>query len=124
MARVLENATLRGLQTPRELALYFRQQSAKTTVEQITNHLLEAVKSEALSPDVFATYLVAVDSPAALVAALRQPFSMFLRHAAIKHFGKVLKTPDWEAIWDEVDGTQGLLSLLSELSVVEVDFAM
>lgn len=121
MDPILDNAVLRGFQTPRELAIYLRQQAAKVSIEKMTIHLLESVRSEALSPEVFATFLAAVDSPTALVTALRQPFSVFLRHAAIKQFGKVLKTPAWKVVWDEVGGTQGLLTLLSELSVADVD---
>lgn len=121
MGPTLDNATLRACQTSRDLAIYFRQQSTRVSIEQITNHLLDSVQSEALSPEVFATFLVAVKSPTSLVAALRQPFSFFLRQAAIKHFGKVLKTNDWKAVWDAVGEVQGLLDILNDLSVAEVD---
>ena len=121
MGPTLDNAALRACQTSRDLAIYFRQQSARVSIEEITNHLLDSVQSEALSPDIFATFLVAVKSPTALVAALRQPFSFFLRQAAIKRFGKVLKTNERTAVWDAVGGVQGLLDILNDLSVAEVD---
>ena len=120
MAEVFENAALRQVKTNRDLALYLRQNSAKIRNESIKDHLLASIESEALPPDVYAYYLAAVDSPAALGAALRQPFSRSVRLSAIKQFGKAMKTPRWEAMWNEVGGTVGLLSLLSELSVVEV----
>ena len=122
MASHVDNSALRQAPTSTELALLLRKITREIPIERVTNRLLAAVKSEALPPDIFAIYLTTVGSPAAVISALQQPFSRFVRHAAIKQFGWTFKRPDWELVWDEFGGTKGIIHLLSGISVLEVDY--
>ena len=115
----MDNFTLLHMNPP-ELALHLRHASEEQSAGTVSNHLLEAIKLEALPPTVFDTFLTSVTSPWPFREALSQEYSKQVRYAAIRRFGRDLKGVDWESAWQEVGGTDGLLALFSQLSVLEV----
>ena len=115
----MESSSLRHL-GHRELALHLRQASKEQSAKTVSKHLLEAIDSEALPPTVFRTFLTSVKPSSTLKDALRQQHSKHVRHVAIEHIGKALKGFEWEDVWQELGGTEGLLDLFSRLSVSEV----
>ena len=106
--------------SPRELALHLRRESAKQSVGSISTHLLKLIELEALPPTVFNDFLTSVESPCPVKDALWQRHSKHVRYAAIRRFGKNLKSAHWKDSWQEVGGTEGLLDLFSQISVSEV----
>ena len=121
MASHVDIATLREAPTTADLARRLRQIVTELPNEQVTKDLLAAVELKVLPPDVYAIYLSVFDSPAAVAAGSRQSFSRFTRYDAIKAFGRNLRKPTWEFVWNELGGTEGILQLLNEISVYEVD---
>ena len=115
----MDNSTLLHMNPP-ELALHLRHASEEQSAATVSNHLLEAIKLEALPPAVFDTFLTSVKSPWPFREALSQDYSKQVRYAAIRRFGRDLKGVEWEGAWQEVGGTNGLLDLFSRLSVLEV----
>ena len=118
MDSAMDSSSLRNLST-RELALHLRHASEKQSASSVSTHLLTAIELEVLPPTVFDTFLTAVGSPCPLKDALWQRHSKRIRQAAILRFGRDLKKVDWKDAWQEVGGTEGLLDLLSQLSVSE-----
>ena len=114
-----DNYALRHMK-PRELALHLRHASEKLSTRAVFTELLQAVELEVLPPTVFNTFMTSVRSPWPLKEALLQRHSKHVRITAIRRFGKYLKGVNWEDAWQEVGGTQGLLDLFSQLSVLEV----
>lgn len=106
--------------SPRELALHLRRESEKQSVGSVSTHLLKLIELEALPPTAFNDFLTSVESPCPLKDALWQRHSKHVRYAAIRRFGKNLKSVHWEDAWQQVGGTEGLLDLFSQISVSEV----
>ena len=119
MESKLDNAIIRQLEPP-GLALYFRRVLTTTSEAAVSGHLLEAVKYGSVTPVVFCIWLTIAKSPSSLSDALTQEHSLIVRRVAIKQFGKELKGNRWRTILDELGGTPGLLSLIAQFSVVEV----
>jgi len=106
---------------PRELALYFRRQSKKTSSKTVATELLQSIEQEALPPTIFGIFLASADAHHhPLADALWQQHSRHVRHVAILRFGEAMRSANWEKAWDEVGATQGLLSLFTQISVFEV----
>lgn len=118
MDNAMDSSSLRNLST-RELALHLRHAFEKRSASSVSTHLLKAIELEILPPTVFETFLTAVGSPCPLKDALWQRHSKRIRHAAILRFGRDLKSVGWKDAWQEVGGTEGLLDLFSQLSVLE-----
>lgn len=119
MGNAMDSSFLRHL-SPRELALHLRTTYEKQSARSVSTHLLRAIELEALPPTVFYIFLTSVESPCPLKGALWQRHSKYVRYAAIRRFGKDLKSVNWGDAWHEVGGTEGLLDLFSQLSVSEV----
>lgn len=105
---------------PRELALYFRRESKRTSSKTVATELLQSIEQEALPPTVFGIFLASAGAHHSLADALWQQDSRHVRHVAILRFGEAMRRADWEKAWDEVGATQGLLSLFTQISVFEV----
>jgi hypothetical protein len=104
-----------------EVAAYVLQLLRQHSTIAVCNALLQAVELETIEPFVFAIFLSATKSADCLVACLRQPYSVFVRRQAIKHYGRAWATPDrWHDAWIAIGGTQGLLDTLKTFSVDEV----
>lgn len=115
----LDNDTIRQL-TPSELALYFRRASQDRNTSLLAVDLLRSIEQETLPPTVFAVFSTSIDPPCPLFDALWQQHSKYVRRVAIQSLGRAMRSPDWTAAWEDVGGTQGLLSLFARLSVKEV----
>ena len=118
MGHGMDSSFLRHL-SPRELALHLRQASEKQTAKKLSTHLLKEIELETLPPTVFDVFLTSIEPPCPLKDALWQRHSKHTRYAAIRQFGKNLKGVYWEDAWQEVGGTEGLLDLFAQLSVLE-----
>ena len=118
MSDIMDSSSLRHME-PRELALHLRHVSEQQSARWVSTQLLSLVESEALPPTVFNVFLTSVTS-CPLKDALWQRHSKYIRYAAIRRFGKDLKSVHWEDAWQEVGEMEGLLDLFSQLSVLEV----
>lgn len=119
MGSELNNAVIRRLEPP-ELALYFRRILTTNSEAAVSEHLLEAVKHGSVAPMIFDVWLVIAKSPSSLSDAFTQEHSLMVRKAAIKEFGKRLKGNYWRETLAGLGGTPGLVSLIDQFSVVEV----
>lgn len=119
MESKLDNAIIRQLEPP-GLALYFRRILTTNSEAAVSAHLLEAVKYGSVTPMIFCIWLTIAKLPSSLSDALTQEHSLVVRRVAIKQFGKELKGSRWRITLDELGGTSGLLSLIAQFSVVEV----
>lgn len=118
MPGILNNATLRGLSFT-DLALHLRDAAQQHSAKAISVHLLSAIEQQAIVPLVFQIFLTAVEiSP--LIGALTQEHSKHVRYIAIREFGRRFRSARWHLAWQEVGGTPGLLTLLAQMSVIEV----
>ena len=87
----------------------------------VCNTLLAAVKSEQLSPLVFAVFLRVTKSIECISICLRQEFSIIIRKVAIAQYGKALKdVKRWKEAWHHLGDVGGILKYLSTISVNEV----
>ena len=119
MGNGMDTSTLRHMD-PHELALHLRHVCEEQSARSLSTQLLEAIELEVLPPTVFNVFLTSVKSPSPLKDALWQRHSKHVRYLAIRKFGKDFEGEDWEDAWQEVGGTEGLLDLFSQLSVLEV----
>ena len=119
MDTVMDSSSLLRL-SPRDLVLHLRRESEKYSVSSVSTHLLKLIELEALPPTAFNGFVTSVESPCPVKDALWQRHSKQVRYAAIRRFGKNLKSVHWEDAWQEVGGTEGLLDLFSQISVSEV----
>ncbi|KAL8666790.1 MAG: hypothetical protein Q9168_007412, partial [Polycauliona sp. 1 TL-2023] len=87
---------------------------------ETTSQLLDAVRHESLPPTVFNTWLTVCQSDEAVAMSLKQDFSCLVRKYAIAEFGRKMERSSWESIWNALGGVQGIITLLSEFSVVEI----
>ena len=115
----LESTTILQLNLS-QLASYFRILLKKHSAKAVSISLLVAIEREAVPPTVYDTFLSTVDDPPPLIHALRQKCSKHVRYVTIAKCGKALRGKAWNATWDELGGTQGLLALFAEFSVHEV----
>lgn len=119
MGNGMDTSTLRHMDS-HELALHLRHASEEQSARSLSTQLLEAIQLEVLPPTVFNVFLTSVKAPSPLKDALWQRHSKHVRYLAIRKFGKDFEGVDWEDAWQEVGGTEGLLDLFSQLSVLEV----
>ncbi|KAI1374367.1 hypothetical protein F4677DRAFT_165451 [Hypoxylon crocopeplum] len=119
MASAVDNAILRNGSSP-ELARYFQQLLLHTHWKQISDHIFASVDSGAVPPTVVSVFLSVCKEPGAVTDALRQRVSHYARLAAIHHFKKQSRSDSFFDIWNAVGGTEGLLALMSQISVDEV----
>ena len=119
MANPFGNSTLRE-SPPNELAIHLRQLLREFPEQEISTHLFSAVEFESLPPTVLLVWLSISRSPATVLQALKQEYSILVRSTAIKRFKKDLRGKKWRETWEGVGSTSGLLSLLSRFSVLEV----
>lgn len=111
---------------PPELAAYFRRllKDHADAEESLTASLFAAIERESLPPSVISVWLSIARSPSGLLQALTQEFSVSIRQFAIKRFFKLLRRKQWLETWDGVGGTPGLLTLLKDFSVLEVNMCL
>src|SRR6266536_1679828 len=119
----IDNSSLRQLAPP-ELAIYFCRLSKYHPEESISTHLFSAVERQSLPPTVLSVWLSIARTPATLLEALAQVFSVQTRRIAIKRLFKLLRESRWRETWEGLGGTPGLLSLLKGFSVLEVKFCL
>ncbi|OTA61591.1 hypothetical protein K449DRAFT_465672 [Hypoxylon sp. EC38] len=116
----LDNAFIRSSTSP-GLARYFQELLQKTSHIKLITYLASAIHSGALPPTVVHIFLSICKEPDAISYALRQNHSVLARRIAVNHFIRKCRTSAFEAMWNAVGGVQGLLRLMSLMSVYEVD---
>ncbi|KAL8636219.1 MAG: hypothetical protein Q9228_006362 [Teloschistes exilis] len=104
----------------KDLAGYYIQLRDLQDHDQITKNLLQEIGNESLPPTVFGIWLSVSCSDIALSQALHYPNSCLVRRFAIKRLGRRMRTSSWETVWNCLHGTQGVLDLFAQLSVVDV----
>lgn len=116
----MDNTTLRQLSS-RELAFCLREAIVKQSVPAVSRQLLASIEQESLPPTVYSLWLTATaDHSVPLQDALFQQFSKHVRKAAIQRLGKDLRSAQWQVVWSDLGGTEGLLALFAHSSVNEV----
>lgn len=110
---------LRGL-SPVEVVSVFRNALLSIPLETVSEHLFSGVVDGSILPHIFEIWVDVSKSPVVIKAALRQTDSLKIRRAGIRQFGKRLRSKEWKETWDGLGSTEGLLDLLSGLSVLEV----
>ena len=120
MSAEIDLPALRGLGTPREVALFLRDVSTRIQTLALTTYLLEATEREALAPDVFCIWLSASNDTRTILRGVEQKFSDLIRHAAIADFGRLLRTGRWREAWTGFGGVTGINQILGTLSYDEV----
>lgn len=103
-----------------DLARYLRSVQVKHSEDQITAEISAAVQHESVPGDAYCLWLSISKTTGPIAAALQQTYSTSVRSQGIKSFGKWLRSPNWESVWDEVGKAKGLISLFSRLSVLDV----
>lgn len=121
MAALLEHEYLRTA-SPKDAALHLHHiaLSRRISPDHITQQLLEAVKSESLPPMVYALRTSSCPDHSATVAGMRQSHSIIVRSSAIRNFRRRFRTTDCESLWRALGGTEGIVRLLTQFSVVHV----
>ncbi|KAH7063719.1 hypothetical protein B0J12DRAFT_759457 [Macrophomina phaseolina] len=106
--------------SPSEVVSIFRNALFSAPHEAFSQHLLSGVVQGSILPHTFEIWIGVSKSPVPIQIALTQQGSLKVRRAAIRQFGKCLKSEEWRETWDGLGGVPGLLDLLSGLSVLEV----
>ena len=121
MADSLDDEYLR-IARPQDVALYLRRiaLSRQHNQEAITRQLLQAVESQALPPMVYALWTSSCPDHSATIAGLQQSHSIIVRSSAIRNFRRRFRTADCESLWCTLGGTEGIVRLLANFSVVHV----
>lgn len=121
MASLLEHEALRTA-SPKDVALHLHNIALNKQLDSdtITEQLLEAIGSESLPPMVYALWTSSCPDHSATVAGMRQSQSIIVRSSAIRNFRRRFRTADCEGLWRAFGGTEGIVRLLTQFSVVHV----
>ncbi|KAL8851783.1 MAG: hypothetical protein Q9221_003297 [Calogaya cf. arnoldii] len=87
---------------------------------ETTKLMLDAVRNESLPPVVVSTWLTVSQSDQAVAMALKQDYSCLVRKQAIVEFGRKMRRPSWESIWNTLGRIKGMLRLFADFSVFEI----
>ncbi|KAK3344281.1 hypothetical protein B0T25DRAFT_322523 [Lasiosphaeria hispida] len=108
--------------TPAQVLQTLREAIETTGTAELTSQLLNAVKTGSIPPTVVSIYIPLSRDPKAILAALEQTHSTSILGFAIKHLAKVLRSESGFArTWIALGGTPGIVRLMRELSVANVD---
>ncbi|KAF2128711.1 hypothetical protein P153DRAFT_432302 [Dothidotthia symphoricarpi CBS 119687] len=119
MTPTLDPARIRTL-TQAEIKAELQVFSTEGTIVSVTQQLLDLIERGSLSASTFRIWLAVSSSPVVLRQSLEQNISVGVRLLGIKLLHKKLGSPRWREFWDGLGGTAGLLDILSNLSVREV----
>lgn len=122
MSSFIDTQLLRIL-NKNELLRELRTLRPSVTDEAITQGLLSAIGRGSISTSVFAAWFGICKTPYVISKALKQNVSVHIRLLGIKQLKTGLESAQWNALWDGLGGTAGLLELFSDLSVMEVKAA-
>ncbi|KAF2104150.1 hypothetical protein NA57DRAFT_70363 [Rhizodiscina lignyota] len=105
----------------KDLVSYLNELRQNHSDVAICQSLFEAVDQEYIPPDIFSIFIPWSKSSDIIALCVHNQQSRFVRNQGIKFFGKVLADPErWEAAWLALGGSEGLVSLFAELSVIDV----
>lgn len=119
----VDNSKLREL-PPSEVASYLRRLMKDQPEKSISDHIFAAVERQSLPPTALAVWISVAGTPATLLEALTQEFSVCTRRCAIKRLCKLLHRSRWRETWEGIGGIPGLLSLLKGFSVSDVKLCL
>jgi hypothetical protein len=121
MAGSVDIPRLRGSNARQQAAILREASHRAEAASTITDQLLKAVREERIPASVIQIWLSIVRSPSATVAAVRQPHNALVRQGAILLLSAHLRRAEsFPETWDALDGADGIVKLLSELSVRDV----
>jgi hypothetical protein len=108
--------------SPQDIALHLRRITLgeQYSPDDITQQLLRGVESEALPPMVYALWTSSCPDHSATVAGLRHSHSIVVRSSAIRNFRRRFRTADCDKLWRVLGGTEGIVRLLKDFSMVQV----
>ncbi|KAI2609988.1 uncharacterized protein GGS25DRAFT_487044 [Hypoxylon fragiforme] len=115
----VDNAIIRN-SSPKELARYFQELLASSDWKAISDHIYAHIGLGSLVPTVVHVFLSVCKEPDAIAASIHQNVSSLARRVAINLFTKKLQSDSFSDMWIAMGGIQGLLKLVSEMSVDEV----
>lgn len=116
---VLDHRLLRELEHG-DLAQYLRSRQNESSEEHITAEIASTVRTGSVPPETYRLWLSIAKTAGPIASAIEQSFSVLVRSHAIKEFGKKMKSPSWESVWNALGKAEGILSLFGRLSVVDV----
>ncbi|KAH8719502.1 hypothetical protein GQ44DRAFT_761974 [Phaeosphaeriaceae sp. PMI808] len=112
--------------TPGQLRDYYRNLIHETSGDQnvsgnsITLLLIEAIDRRSIAPIAFTIWLGVSKSAFAIQQGLSQKISVTIRKHSIKSLRKAFCSSKWKSTRDDLGGVEGLLNILSELSIKEL----
>ena len=116
---LLDHQALRNLDKA-DLAAYLLSKQRQHPEDRITAEIFDGVEKDSLPPDTAALWINLAQTTTPVVKGLTQEYSLLLRKAAIVHFGKWLKKPQWTVLWNQLGGAHGVLRLFGRLSVQDI----
>lgn len=121
MAITLDHSFLRSAH-PKDAALLLHELALANThdLNAISDQLLDAITSEAVPPMLFALWTSACPDDSATVAGMNCSQSIIVRSSAIRNFRRRLRTAKCGDLWRALGGTQGIIALLADFSVIHV----
>ncbi|KAL9108617.1 MAG: hypothetical protein Q9227_006563 [Pyrenula ochraceoflavens] len=116
---LLDHRALREFERD-ELAKYLRSEQERHSEDTLTGEIFDCVESNSIPPDVGALWVRVSKTNSSVILGLQQQYSCIIRRTAISSFGKKLKGPHWQLLWNEANGASGILELLGRFSVADV----
>ncbi|KAK5175186.1 uncharacterized protein LTR77_000323 [Saxophila tyrrhenica] len=119
MAATIDNKRLRN-STGSELSTYFRELHDTIGPQVVFKHLLDGVDVESFPPRVVTTWIHGFAQIEQLLEAMKFRHSNMVRRVAIRRFGLRVGSKQFPEVWKVAGGTEGLLQLMTRLSVHDV----
>ncbi|KAM0723538.1 hypothetical protein Q7P37_000525 [Cladosporium fusiforme] len=106
----------------KDIALHLRRLASDNpqSLDALSQQLLQAISSESVPPMIYALWTSACPDESAVAAGLRQSDSVIIRSSAIRTFRRRLRTSTCDQLWRALGGTEGIVALLAEFSVIHV----
>jgi hypothetical protein len=121
MAVINLNVRLLRDGTNKEIVAYLNELRQNNRDITICQSLFELVDKEYIPPQIFSVFLPWSKCYVATELCIRSSPSCFVRNQGIKQFGKALiDAEEWEPAWEAIGGTNGIVDLCAELSVIDV----
>ena len=112
---------LRGSTPSQQAAILRKAVECPEAASIVTDQLLTAIREERIPTSTIQIWLSIAQSPIATVAAVRQPHNGIVRQGAMLLLtAHIRRAESFAETWDALGGTDGIVDLLSELSVFDV----
>ncbi|KJX99031.1 hypothetical protein TI39_contig377g00001 [Zymoseptoria brevis] len=105
---------------PADLAQYLKDSASRIGSTAVTNELLAGIQNESLPPRVYSLWLSVCQDAHSVRKGLQFEYSVRVRRASIKHFGRLFRSRRVDELWQVLGGTDGVVAYLAEASVQDV----